>query len=92
MRATMRNPSIAYGGSGLSRFLIGYLLMLLGTLMLVHVLQPQREGGSSMRQRQEPAPPRQVMLTPAGAPAVAPGRPPGAARPSRAPAQQAPAQ
>ena len=89
MRATMRNPSIAYGGSGLSRFLIGYLLMLLGTLMLVHVLQPQREGGSSMRlrlQRHEPAPSRQVLLTPAG------GGGPAAAMHSQAPAQQGPAQ
>jgi hypothetical protein len=32
----------AYGG--LSRFLIAYLALLLGVLMLVHLLQPDREG------------------------------------------------
>jgi hypothetical protein len=31
----------------LSWFLIAYLLMLLGVLLLVHVLQPEREGSVS---------------------------------------------
>jgi hypothetical protein len=30
-----------------SRFLIGYLLMLFSLLMLIHVLQPDREGAHS---------------------------------------------
>jgi hypothetical protein len=31
----------------LSRFLISYLLALLGILLLVHVLQPEREGSAT---------------------------------------------
>jgi hypothetical protein len=46
----MRTHPNAHGGRGLSRFLVAYLLMLLSGLMLVHVLQPERqEMGSSSR-------------------------------------------
>jgi hypothetical protein len=40
----MLRASRAHGAPGLSRFLIGYLLMLVSFLMLIHVLQPDREG------------------------------------------------
>jgi hypothetical protein len=46
----MRKHSGTYGGRELSWFLIAYLTLLLGVLMLVHVLQPERDGpGSSSR-------------------------------------------
>jgi hypothetical protein len=43
----MLRASRAHGAPGLSRFLIGYLLMLVSILMLIHVLQPDREGTRS---------------------------------------------
>ena len=46
----MQKHLTAHVGHGLSRFLIAYLLALLSVLMLVHALQPEREGaGSSSR-------------------------------------------
>jgi hypothetical protein len=46
MRATQRDSRTGYG-TGLSRFLIAYLLGLVGALLLVHLLQPDREGSGS---------------------------------------------
>ncbi|HEX5957134.1 MAG TPA: hypothetical protein VFY92_00570 [Hyphomicrobiaceae bacterium] len=47
----MWKPLSPYAGRGLSGFLVSYLLLLLGVLMLVHVLQPAADGvaGSSSR-------------------------------------------
>jgi hypothetical protein len=46
----MPKDTATHGGHGLSRFLTVYLLALLSVLLLVHVLQPEREGpGSSSR-------------------------------------------
>lgn len=47
MRSDLREASSANGAPGVSRFLIGYLLMLFSLLMLIHVLQPDREGAHS---------------------------------------------
>lgn len=47
MRFAIRKASRARGTPGLSRFLIGYLLMLVSALLLIHVLQPDREGTRS---------------------------------------------
>ena len=76
----MQKHTSTYGGHELSRFLIAYLMMILGVLMLVHVLQPEREGpGSSSRspvhqERQKAA--KQSLTTQAGSDrqAVDPGR------------------
>lgn len=45
----MQKHSGAPVGHELSRFLIVYLLMLLGVLMLMHILQPAGGSGSSSR-------------------------------------------
>jgi hypothetical protein len=46
----MRKHTSAYGRHELSRFLIAYLMMLISVLLLVHALQPEREGpGTSSR-------------------------------------------
>jgi hypothetical protein len=46
----MLQHSKTHVGHGLSRFLVIYLVALFGVLMLVHAMQPQREGpGSSSR-------------------------------------------
>jgi hypothetical protein len=65
----MRSTSNAHGGQALSRFLIAYLTLILGVLMLVHVLQPVRDGaGSSSR-----SPVHQDRQSTAKQAAVAPG-------------------
>ena len=43
----MRNTSNVHGGHALSRFLVAYLTLILGVLMLMHVLQPARDGAAS---------------------------------------------
>jgi hypothetical protein len=43
----VRKASSAHGAPGLSRFLIGYLLMLISALLLIHMLQPDREDARS---------------------------------------------
>jgi hypothetical protein len=44
---TVNDTRPAGTGTGLSWFLIPYLVLLLGVLMLVHVLQPDRGGSAS---------------------------------------------
>jgi hypothetical protein len=44
---TVENTRPAGYGRDLNWFLIAYLLMLIGTLMLVHVLQPESDGTAS---------------------------------------------
>jgi hypothetical protein len=45
----MRKHAKAHVGHGLSRFLVTYMVVLFGILMLVHAMQPPREPASSSR-------------------------------------------